>query len=202
MGNILTAKVRIKGTRPILWHWFGPDAIPLEQQEKTGVAGNDPQEWRKTVLFTKDGQLYVEPTYIFGCLCNGAKHTKKGRGSIQNLVRATLQVIDGRILINRFIPDVESGKLPKELTTDSDEEVYLDVRGVKNPATRGRNIRYRVAANHGWETEFTLQWDSTIVSRTQMEAVAIDGGSLYGIGDARNIGFGRFEVVDFDVIEE
>lgn len=44
MGNILNATVSIKGIRPLLWHAFGPDAIPLEKREKTGVAGNDPEE--------------------------------------------------------------------------------------------------------------------------------------------------------------
>jgi len=39
MSNILQAKVRIKGTRPLFWHKFGPDALPLEKQERTGVAG-------------------------------------------------------------------------------------------------------------------------------------------------------------------
>ena len=36
--NIMQAKVKIKGVRPLLWHHFGPDALPLERQEKTGVA--------------------------------------------------------------------------------------------------------------------------------------------------------------------
>ena len=201
MGNILTATVKIRGTRPMLWHRFGPDAIPLEKQERTGVAGNDPEEWRKTVLYTKAGQLYIEPTYVFGCLREAAKYTKKGRGSIQKLVQATLQVVDDRVLIDRFIPGVEDGKLPDELPTDPDEPVYLDIRSVRNPNSRGRNVRYRVAANHGWATEFTIQWDATIVARDQMEAVTIDGGNLVGLADGRAIGFGRFEVEEFTIAE-
>ena len=62
MGNIVMARVSIKGTRPLLWHHFGPDALPLERQEKAGVAGNDPTEWRRTVLVDKEGRLYLEPT--------------------------------------------------------------------------------------------------------------------------------------------
>lgn len=59
IGNLLTAKVQIEGTRPLLWHHFGIDAIPLEKQERSGVSGNDPEEWRKTVLMTSDRQLYL-----------------------------------------------------------------------------------------------------------------------------------------------
>ena len=37
--------------------------------------------------------------------------------------------------------------------------MYLDVRMVRNPATGGRNVRYRVAAKAGWRTEFAIAWD-------------------------------------------
>ena len=63
---LVTAAVAIRGTRPLLWHRFGNDAIPLEKKPKQGVAGNNPEEWRSTVLKTSQQQLYLEPTYIFG----------------------------------------------------------------------------------------------------------------------------------------
>lgn len=191
MSNILVANVVITGTRPLLWHAFGPDAIPLQKGEKTGVAGNDPEEWKRTVLATEDGQLYLEPTYIFGCLRDGAKHTKRGRGSIQSLLVATLQVVDDRIWVDRFLLGT--------LTTDPKQPVYLDIRSVKNPVTKGRNVRYRVAASPGWNIRFGVKWDKTIVSRAELEAVVIDAGNLAGLGDGRSIGFGRFELQEFTV---
>lgn len=191
--SMVIAKVRIKGTRSMLWHHFGSDAIPLEKKERTGVAGNDPEEWKKTHLATKEGQLYIEPSYVFGCLREAAKYTKKGQASIQKHVAATLQVMDEMILIDRFMPET--------LTQDPTQPVYLDVRAVRNPNSKGRNIRYRVAASSGWTTNFTILWDATIVSRSQMEQVAIDAGKLVGLADARSIGFGRFEVESFEVME-
>ena len=195
--NILTAKVTIKGVRPIFWHRFGPDALPLEKQEKTGVAGNDPEEWKKTVTATSDGQLYVDPSYIFGCLRDGAKYTKKGRGSIQTLVVATLQVTDNLILFDRYLPDGLNS-----LKDDPTQPVYLDIRGVRNPSTKGRNVRYRVAASPGWICSFNLLWDKTVVDRNQMNAVVIDAGRLVGLGNGRSIGMGRFDVVSFEVKED
>jgi hypothetical protein len=194
MGNLLKATVRIKGTRPLIWHHFGPDAIPLEKQERTGVAGNDPEEWKKTVLATKEGALYVLPTSIFACLREAARHTKKKVGSIQADFSATVQVTDDFLLTNRVMP---------ETLTENDFEapVYLYVCSVKNPATKARNVRYRVASSAGWELQFHLLWDKTIVSRAQVEAVAIDAGKLSGLGDGRSIGFGRFEVTSFEVAE-
>lgn len=205
-NNIVQAKVQIRGTRPLFWHKFGPEALPLEKQEKTGVAGHDPEEWRRTAMVNKDGQLYLEPTYAFATVREGAKYTKKGRGSIQTSVVASLQLVDSRILVNRWFPgfpnghafDISKAEPPSQ---DVDEPVYLDIRGVRNPSTKARNVRYRIAASPGWECEFTIEWDKTIVSRAEMEAVLNDAGKLVGIGNARSIGMGRFEVVSFDVME-
>ncbi len=194
MGNILMAKASIKGTRTILWHHFGPDALPLTKQERTGVAGNDPEEWRKTVLMTPERQLYLKPTYIFGTLRDGAKYTKKGRGSIQYQVASTIQIIDNVILIDRFVPE-------EPIPTEPTLPVYLDIQSVKNPTTKRRNVRYRVAASPGWSMSFTITWDKTVVSRGEMEAVLNDAGLFVGLGDGRSIGYGRFDVEKFVVSE-
>jgi hypothetical protein len=153
------------------------------------VAGNDPEEWKRTVLVTEQRQLYLEPSYIFASIRDGAKYTTKKRGTLQPLVVATLQVLDDRILIDRFLPDAT---IP--LPTNPDAPVYLDVRSVKNPATKGRNIRYRVAVSPGWTAKFTLAWDKTLVSRGEMEAAIIDAGRFVGVGNGRSIGFGRFTI--------
>jgi len=193
MGNILTAEVTIKGIRPLFWHAFGPDAIPLEKQERTGVAGNDPMEWHKTVLALPSGQLYLQSSYVFGTIRDGAKYTTRKRGTIQPFVSATLQITDDVVLVDRFMVD--------PLPTDPTQPVYLDIRSVKNPATKGRNVRYRVAASSGWLTTFSIFWDKTIVSRGEMEAAITDAGRFCGIGDGRSIGFGRFTVEQFTVAE-
>lgn len=59
--NIVTAEVSIVGTRPFLFHKFGPEALPLEKQERSGVAGNNPDEWRKTFWYTKMGSSTCRP---------------------------------------------------------------------------------------------------------------------------------------------
>jgi hypothetical protein len=199
MANILRAKVEIKGIRPLLWHHFGPDALPLEKKERTGVAGNDPEEWKKSVLMTDDRRLYLRPNYIFGCLRDGAKHTPRKRGTLQPYVAATLQIANSLIFIER---DGEVLKVPEEpVPTDPTLPVFIDIQSVKNPATRARNVRYRIAASSGWEAHFTLEWDATIVSRNEMNAVCLDSGRFCGLGDGRSIGYGRFEVIQFQVEE-
>lgn len=193
-NNILNATVTIKGVRPLLWHRFGPDALPLEKQERTGVAGHDPEEWKKTVLMTKDRQLYIDPTMIFGMMRDAAKYTRKGKGSIQTAVAATLQIVDPIILLDL--------KVPESPVNDATLPVYMDIRGVRNPSTKARNIRYRIAASPGWELSFTLCFDKTIVSRNEIESVINDASKLIGLGNGRSVGFGRFEVVSFEVFDD
>lgn len=193
MANLIKARVSIVGKRPLLQHMFGPEALPLEKGEKTGVAGHDPEEWRRTSMTTKQGQLYIRGTYVFGMVRDASKHTKKGKGSIQALVAATLQVEEDIILLDRFLP--EGGPVP-----DPTQPVYLDISGVRNPSTKARNVRYRLAAGSGWRTQFTLLWDKTIVSRDQMRAVLNDAGTLVGLADGRSIGYGRFDIESFEEI--
>jgi hypothetical protein len=194
LGNILYARLGVAGVRPLLWHAFGPDSLPLKKREQTGVAGNDPEEWRRTLLMTGERQLYLKPSYAFGALRDGARYTKKGRGTLQPLIAATLQVLDERILLDRFVP-------AEPLPVDPHEPVYLDVQSVRNPTTRAHNIRYRVAASVPWSFTVTILWDRTVISRAEMEAVVIDTGRLVGIGDGRTIGYGRFTLEHFTVSE-
>ena len=206
MSNILRANVSVVGLRPILWHYFGPDAIPLVKGEKTGVAGNDPEEWRRTSLISPDGQLYVLPPYVFGTLCNGARYTKKGKGSIMTAVAATLQVVSDRILIDRYFPGFPNGHAFDIKTAEPppanayDLPTYLDVRMVKNPVTKSRNLRYRLAACEGWRTDFEVSFDKTVVSRSELEAVTRDAGKFVGLGNGRALGYGRFDVEHFEIM--
>ena len=207
MGNILTADVMITSTRPLWWHRFGPDAIPLEKKERTGVAGNDPEEWRRTVLVTKDGQLFLEPTYAFAAIRDAGRYTKRGHGSLVQPIAATLQVVDARIPTDRYFPGFPNGhvfdvKTADPPDTDDEARVYLDIRGVRNPSTKARNVRYRIAASPGWVAAFSLLWDKTVVSRNELESVMHDAGKLIGVGNGRNVGMGRGRVGKFDVRED
>ena len=192
-NNIVKANISIEGTRTLIWNRFSEDRLDAKAK-KSGTKGNDPNEWKKSVLMTKDNQLYVMPESIFSCIKEGAKYTKNGRGTMQNIVTATLQIIDNIVLTNRF--------LPLELTRNSDEEVYLYVRSVRNPATRGRNIRYRVATKPAWKVDFTIMWDSSLISEELVESIIIDSGNYCGLGDGRNIGMGRFTLNKFEILSE
>lgn len=86
--NYVRMRVTIRGIRPLIQHAFGRDSIPLEGVERTGKAGNDPEEWRKTCMVLPSGQLYLKSANVFSCIRDGAKHTR----GLQSKVAATLQV--------------------------------------------------------------------------------------------------------------
>lgn len=203
MSNIARVEVTVKGTRTLLQHRFTPDAIALEKREKTGVAGNDPEEWKRTRMVQEDGRLYLPPSYIFGCLVNGAKYTKKGRGSYQPYVQAALTIEDEIILLNRKMPEEAKIKhfedmVPRDLSVST----FVFVTSVKNPNSKGRNVRYRLATRSGWQCTFIIAFDVTLVGRSIMQAIVIDSGRYCGLGDGLKIGAGRFEVVSYKVLED
>jgi len=194
--NFVTAAVVIEGTRPLLQHHFTPDALPLEKQEREGVPGNNPNEWRKTLLANEKRQLYLPSTYFFSCLRQAASFTTRKRRTQQE-VGATLQVIEPHILIQqRFLP--EKPEYIHQHRPGLRPDVYIDVSTVRNPGSGGRNVRYRVATAPGWCCHFHLLWDKTVVATSLMESICIDAGTLVGIGDGRTMGFGRFEVKQFE----
>lgn len=197
IGTMVQAQMTITGMCPLLFHAFGPDAIPVDgRKEREGAVGNHPNEWKGTVLFLPETrQLYLKATALFGSLRDGARHTPRKRSTLMSYVAATLQVLDDIILLDRHLP-------PEPLPTDPTQPVYLDIQSVRNPATKARNVRYRVALSAGWQCACRLRWDKTIVSTQEMQTVAIDAGRLCGLGDGRSIGYGRFEVTGFVVEAE
>lgn len=205
-----TVHVTIRGTRPLLFNKFGRDAIPVDPtaNERTGVAGNDPEEWRQRVMADKEGHLYIRPDYVFSNLCYGAQagNHKVNRKSARYAVAATLQVLDTVVYLDRWFPGFPNGadfnaKKVEAPDEDPTAPVYLDVRSAVNPATKRRNVRYRIGVCPGWIAQFTIQWEGSVVPPTTMRAIVDDAGKLVGLADGRQIGLGRYEVTDWQEVE-
>lgn len=195
-NNLITVEVKIRGIRPFLYHHFTTDALnkPGERKTQTGTKGNDPEEWRRTVLVDQNGRLYILPTYFFGCIRNAGSNTKVGaKGTLKKALGASLQVLDMIIYTNRLLPEE-----PPNLADCPDAEVYIYSARVKNPGSGGSNIRHRVGMAPGWECAFSILWDGSLISMAEIQKVLEDGGSLVGVGDGRSIGFGRFEIVSVE----
>lgn len=199
LGNLLTARIHIEGTRILLWNHFGPHSLPLEPQERDGIAGNDPQEWRQSVLMSPERELYLLPSYPFRCLREGGKLIKQGRSNLEKAIASTLRVQNTPIYIEgRSVPQ-NPEFINNGIFSEAVPEVFIDVSGVVNPSTRRRNIRYRVATAPGWRCQFIVEFDKSIVTRNQLHSACIQAGAFVGLGDARQIGLGRFKVIAFEL---
>jgi hypothetical protein len=198
VGSSVKIQVKIEGTRPLLWNHFGPHALSLEPQERSGIAGNDPDEWRRSVLLSPDRELYILPSAVFKCLREGGRYIKHGRSNLEKPVTATVRVQSESIIVqDRFLP-TKPDYLHDGIYQEQTPEVFVDVSPVVNPTTKRRNIRYRVATAPGWRCTFNIEFDRTIVSRNQMESICIQAGEFVGLGDGRSIGLGRFKLLTFE----
>ena len=141
---------------------------------------------------TSDRQLYVMGCYLVGAIKTAGKLIKVGKATMMKKIESCLECTQDQLLLkDLFVP------LEEDMTNSPTEPVYVDIRSVVNPSTKGRNLRYRVAAKAGWELSAIIQWDDSLVSKDMMKQCVENAGLYEGIGDGRKIGFGRFEMKDF-----
>lgn len=186
-------KLKIKGTKPLMIHKFNIEQVSSLTKVKSGSAGNNPEEWKDT-FFEKNNQLYLPGNYWFSCLKAASVYTKQGRGTVQKNFVAAVIIDDEITLLDRNVPENWQNMTFQEFGVDSSKPVYIDVRGVMNPNSKGRNVRYRVCCSPGWKTELNISFDDTILSLSQIKKICEDAGKLIGMADGRTLGYGRFEV--------
>lgn len=192
----ISSRITIKGTKAILFHTFPIDTLSVGKT-KSGSAGRDEEEWKSTVLMTGERQLYVMGSYLVGAIKAAGKLIKVGKGNMMKKIESCLECSQDVILLeDSYVPPDD------QITKSSSDPVYIDVRSVVNPTTKGRNLRFRVAAKAGWKLSTIIQWDDAIVSKENLKECVVNAGLYEGIGDGRRIGFGRFSLVSFEMIKE
>lgn len=192
----VSAQLAITGIKPILINTFPMDTLD-EGKSKTGTSGKEEMWWKRTILMTPNRELYILSSYLVGSIVNGGKQIKAGKGTLSKKVGSSLECSPEFILLNglKVPPD-------NEITKNPTDDVYIDVRMVMNPMTKGRNIRYRCAAKAGWSLSATISWDDAQVSFEQMKQAVYNAGLYEGVGDGRKIGFGRFKIDSFKLLED
>jgi hypothetical protein len=195
----MKTKIEIIGVKPILFHRFNLESLQELAKPKSGSSGNNPDEWR-TSFFHDEGRIYIPGSYLVSALKNGAIHTKVGRGTLQKTWMSGVQVEEEKIFVGAQMPEGWEEMETADFPRDPCLPVFLDIRMVANPNTKGRNIRYRVGCGVGWKMNFTLEVDPSLLSKQHVRKVVEDTGKMQGIADGRTLGFGRFKVeaVDFD----
>lgn len=190
-------KILIRGTKPIMFHRFNLENLTDQTKPKVGSAGNNPEEWKKS-FYHVDGKLFFPSDCVFSTLKNGAVYTKAGRGTLKNTWVAAIEIKENQVFLDREMFENWENLSIDEVPKGPLDPVYVDVRMVANPNTKGRNVRYRVACAPGWQMQFTLMADLSLLSMQQIEKIVNDTGKMQGFGEARTLGYGRYEVLEFN----
>jgi hypothetical protein len=190
----MKANFEIEGVKPMIFHKFNIEALTEVRKPKEGSSGNNPNEW-KASFFQNDDVIYIPGAYLFACLKNGAVNTKAGRGTIQKTWISAVTIEDEVIYLDRKLFKGWQDAEIKDVPTDPNNPVFVDIRMVSNPNTKGKNVRYRLAVSKGWKLKFTLDVDESLISKSQVEKVVQDTGKLQGLCDGRTLGYGRFQVI-------
>jgi hypothetical protein len=173
-SRVQAAEVEIKGLAPgLLMHAF--PLVPIEAIEK-----KTPAEQAELAAYRdpETRELYIPGIAVQRAFVSGATYSKgKGRGSLQKVVAACVMVSPERL----------------GLGTDT---FAIDSRPVVVPATKGRVMRHRPRLET-WALTFTVEWDGTLLTETQMRRIVDDTGARVGLLDFRpekKGPFGRFMV--------
>ncbi|MCI0422766.1 MAG: hypothetical protein L0312_26685 [Acidobacteria bacterium] len=170
-------EVEIKGITPLLMHAF--PLVPLEALEKKPIAEQaEAAAYRIPSSNGNVGDLYIPGTAIQRGLVGAATFSKgKGRASLQKQAAACLFVTPEYVSLNT-------------------KEYAIDSRPVVIPATKGRVLRHRPRLD-SWGVKFTLEFDDSLISETQLRQIVDDLGQRVGLLEfrpERKGPFGRFMV--------
>lgn len=172
--------VTIKGESPLLMHAF--PLVPIEAIEKKSA-----QEQAELAAY-RDPEtkgLYIPGVALQRALVAGASFSKgKGRATLQKPVAACVLVTPERIGLGV-------------------KTFVIDTRPVVVPATKGRVLRHRPRLDT-WQVSFSVDYDDTLITESQLRRVVDDTGKNVGLLDFRpekKGPFGRFTVTKWQPSE-
>lgn len=189
-----TYEVKIKSICAMIHH--GSQSVGMQEKSSKKQGGDaltgNPEEWKQTIYF-KDGVGVYLPSICFeACLKNASKQFK-----ITGRATATKFVDSGLFCSDEYLPFFVKGKPIMSL---DDPRITIDKRTVKNPTTKGRNVRYRAKFDE-WESAFRIIVSADDYLSEKLIKEIIEYGGLYvGVGDYRPK-FGRFELLSLKEVK-
>jgi len=144
-------------------------------------------------IYYKDGVgVYLPAISIEGCLKNAAKQFK-----VTGRATATKYIESGLFCVDEYLPFLVKGK---PIISLDDSRIQIDKRTVKNPSTKGRNVRYRAKFDE-WESCFkVIITADDFINESLLKDIITYGGSYIGVGDYRPK-FGRFALISLKEVK-
>lgn len=177
----------IIGVAPLLMNRFS------DKPHMRRKAGEIPYDWRETAYLMPGSstELAQPGIHIEAAMAKAASQFRvagRGRSTYRDMVRAFVLVEPDMIPHHISLP--EKG----DLTTDSTQTLYLDMRPVV--IQRARIMKARVALAAGWKLDFTINILDDQIPVDTLQEILVTAGNAFGIGDFRPR-FGRFSVETF-----
>jgi hypothetical protein len=178
-------EMELESISPMLHH--GSQSVGMEKavmKKKGGDAlTGDPEEWKKTIYYDESVGVYLPAPNVEAALIKSASQFKvTGRKTAMDFFKSGVFVMDD------MLPFLVNGKIIKDLA-----DVEIDKRSVKNPSTKGRNMRYR-ALFRQWSSKFRIMISSDdFITMDLLKQVTEYAGMYVGLGDYRPR-FGRFRL--------
>jgi hypothetical protein len=188
--NMATYKIKLESISPLLMH--GSQAIGEEDNKKRkggeAIKGN-PEEWKQSVYFDKKIGAFIPAVNFEACFVEAAKQFKvTGRQTATKFLKSSF-----------FIDGDNIQLLVKNKPVLKLEDIEVDKRTVKNPATKMRNTRFR-AKFMQWEIIFSAFVTAPDYLPLELLKNIIEyGGEFVGVCDFRPR-FGRFKLVSIEQI--
>jgi len=179
--------IKLESICTMLHH--GSQAVGMEEPQTKRKGGSavhgDKDEWKKTIYYDEQHGVYLPAINMEACMKEAAKQFKIGRGT------ATKYINSGVFCTEEHLPLYINGTIIKTL---DDPRITIDKRTIKNPNTKGRQVRYRAKFNQ-WTTEFQLMVTADdYIDKKLLTEIIKYGGNFIGIGDFRPR-FGRYKLI-------
>lgn len=179
-------KAAIEGTAPLLMNAFSEAAKEILDTGKTGGKRTSEQKMAEVEdkqLKNKDG-LFIPSYYIRAAMRDGSKmdNMKLGKKGLAPYLEALV-----------FIE-------PREISLQKLEYDFIDARiGRRPPRTGAAVLIRRPGIKEGWMLEFVITVASDIVPEVSVKEALQAGGLYCGLGDGRKMGFGKFQIIKWEI---
>lgn len=175
----------IKGDADILFHRWNCEAVEAKAKAAKGSKAKKTDDIESYVYRNDDNELCIPGEYLRGAIIGASKFRQDPRSPRKSAMDLT------KAAVISLTPLATTG------VTDWDYEHKCRVTVQRNGITR-----VRPALKAGWQATFILMVTlPEYVSTGMLLGLLTDAGRLIGLADFRPT-YGRFQVTQFDVLED
>lgn len=177
-------KIRIVGTTPLIFNVRQREIdLELKKVKRDQLDEWEEKNWHRKAETNERGEVIIPPRWLKKSFMDACAQT----GVVPNFAKSKKQTYS-KYAQSIFFENTTFHCSIKDLKAYGS---FVGAQG-KNSSTKVWRIRPMV---NKWETEFTLIDPFGRMNTDELKEIMAHSGMLIGIGDARTLNFGRFEVI-------